>query len=116
MAATEFPEGITVGPDPETRLSLNGFDEYFPSDVDLGTMATGEVRTLVFNDILTAAQGARIIASPCNPSFFEFLTIKHAWVSDLNQVSVIIKNDSDSEQTPALSDQWQLTIISTAAL
>ncbi len=119
MSLLNAPDGIVIGPD-DGRLPIFDFDEWVVTsgtERDIGTLAAGEQKLLVFNDIPTVRAGARVLAAPLNggsTSFnFDKLLVKAAWVTDANQISVLVKNDSSSEVTYGV-DEWSLMYFNTS--
>lgn len=118
MSLLLAPDGIQIGPD--DRLPIFDFDEWIVTDGterEIGTLTAGEQKTLVFNNISTVRAGARVFAQPLNfgsPDFhFDKLLIKGAWVSDANQISVLVKNDSSASVTYGV-DEWSLMYFNTS--
>lgn len=104
MSVLDASDGIKIG---SSSYPIYEFEEDTTEEtVDLGTMSANEIRTLVFNNLPVVRSGSKVFAMPQNPAFYENLEIRHAWCSDVNQVSVIVKNDSDSAVVYSLSEQW----------
>lgn len=120
MAVENFPDGIMVGPD-NGRLPLIDFDEWIVTDGlerIIGTLAAGEQKVMVFNGIETVRAGARILAQPLNlgrtsVDGMDCLIIKAAWVSDEQQISVLVKNDSNAEVVYGV-DEWSFMYFNTS--
>lgn len=118
MAIVHFVDGVKIGPDTtgSERATLYNFGEFCtPSSIDLGIMAANERRILVISNVPGIEFGSTVIARPLNPFWLQTLLVQHAWTSGNNEVSVLVKNDSDVPVDYAMgNDQWNLTFFSTS--
>ncbi len=113
MAVTEFPDGIKIGPD---SLPVYMMDEWVTNEtVELGEMAANEIRTLVFESVETVRAGAKVFCAPMTPALFQTLQVRAAYVSGEQEVSVIVKNDSDVAVTYTLNESFLLSYWNTSA-